>query len=133
LPAVRIRVLGRVGVLAQPERTAVAACPVLVDRAGPRMPGRAGHFFERGTDRLGDQFDLGQLPFQGRLVRWPWALKPAVPSPSGTLTADLVLPNASRPGAREDIGVPDGQAAPSTPFNGPVCAVGVRADAVQGE
>ncbi|PNG89716.1 hypothetical protein SMF913_25181 [Streptomyces malaysiensis] len=25
------------------------------------MPGRAGHFFQRGTDCLGDQFQPGQV------------------------------------------------------------------------
>jgi hypothetical protein len=47
--------LGLGGVLAQADRAAVAAPPVLIDQLVQQMRGDAGDFFHCGADRLGDQ------------------------------------------------------------------------------
>ncbi|MFF7887570.1 hypothetical protein ACH40F_40025 [Streptomyces sp. NPDC020794] len=47
--------LGPGGVLAQADRTVVAAPPLLVDQAVQQVRGGAGEFFKRCPHRLGDQ------------------------------------------------------------------------------
>ena len=54
--------LGPGGVLAQADRPAVAAAPVVVHQAFERLPGGAGEFLQSRADRLGDQLQAGQVP-----------------------------------------------------------------------
>lgn len=51
------------------------------------MPGRAGDFFQRGTDRLGDQFQPGQVAHRGQDVGGVGALRGALAYESGLLQA----------------------------------------------
>ncbi len=51
------------------------------------MPGRAGDFFQRGTDRLGDQFQPGQVAHRGQDVGGVGALRGAFAHESGLLQA----------------------------------------------
>jgi hypothetical protein len=75
------------GVLAQADRPAVAAAPVVVHQAFQRVPGGAGEFLQGRADRLGDQLQAGQAPHRrqdmsgvgalGRaLADQPWLLQP---------------------------------------------------------
>jgi hypothetical protein len=50
------------GVLAQPDRTAAAAAPVVTGQAGQRVAGGAGDLFQGGAHGPGDQFQPGQVP-----------------------------------------------------------------------
>lgn len=77
--------LGPGGVLAQPDRTAVAAPPVLVDQTDQQMPGGAGHFFERGPHRLDDQLQSSQVAHRGQDVGGVGALRAALAHQSGLL------------------------------------------------
>jgi len=49
------------GVLAQADRAAVAAAPVVIDQAFQRVAGGAGEFLQGGAHRLGDQLQPGQV------------------------------------------------------------------------
>ena len=51
------------------------------------MPGRAGHFFQHGTDRLGDQLQPGQVTHRGQDMRGIGALRGAFTHQSGVLHA----------------------------------------------
>ncbi|GAA1329307.1 hypothetical protein GCM10009647_067980 [Streptomyces sanglieri] len=79
--------LGPGGVLAQTDLTAVAAPPVLVDQAGQQVRSGAGHFFQHGTDGLGDQFQPGQVAHRGQDVGGVGALRGALAHESGLLQA----------------------------------------------
>ncbi|GED83197.1 hypothetical protein TNCT6_02820 [Streptomyces sp. 6-11-2] len=79
--------LGPGGVLAQTDRPAVAAAPLLVDQADQQMSGCAGDFFQRGTDCLGDQFQPGQVAHCGEHVGGVGALRGSIAHESGLLQA----------------------------------------------
>lgn len=79
--------LGPGGVLAQADRTAIATPPLLVNQADQQMPGRTGHFLQRSTDRLGDQFQPGQVTRRGNDVGGIGALRGAFAYGSGLLQA----------------------------------------------
>ncbi|MFF2514464.1 hypothetical protein [Streptomyces sp. NPDC058086] len=79
--------LGPGGVLAQTDQTAVAAPPVLVDQAGQQVCSSAGHFFQRGPDGLGDQFQPGQVAHGSQDVGGVGALRGALAHESGLLQA----------------------------------------------
>jgi hypothetical protein len=80
--------LGPGGVLAQSNRAAVAAPPVLVDHPDQQqMPGGAGHLLQRGADRLGDQFQPRQAAHRGRHMGGVGALTGALAHQSGLLQA----------------------------------------------
>lgn len=49
------------------------------------MPGRAGGFFQRGADGLGDQFQPGQAAYRGQGVGGVGALRGALAYESGLL------------------------------------------------
>lgn len=51
------------------------------------MPGRAGDFFQCGTDSLGDQFQPGQVAYRGQGVGGVGALGGALAYESGFLQA----------------------------------------------
>jgi len=50
------------GILAQPDRPAVAAAPLVTGQAFQRMAGGPGELFQSGPHRLGDQLQPGQVP-----------------------------------------------------------------------
>ncbi|GAA1336881.1 hypothetical protein GCM10009647_079540 [Streptomyces sanglieri] len=79
--------LGPGGVLAQADRAAVAAPPLLVDQADKQVSGCAGYFFERGTDRLGDQFRPGQVVHSGHDMGGVGALRSALAHQPGLFQA----------------------------------------------
>ncbi|GGX36334.1 hypothetical protein GCM10010341_67270 [Streptomyces noursei] len=79
--------LGLGGILAQANRAAVAAPPVLVDQVVQQVRGGAGDFLQRGTDRLGDQFQPGQVTHGGQDVGGVGALRGALAHQPGFLQA----------------------------------------------
>ena len=79
--------LGAGGVLAQTDRAAVAAPPLLVDQAGQQVRSRAGQLFQRGADGLGDQFQPGQVAHCGQDVGGVRALGGALADETGLLQA----------------------------------------------
>src|SRR5204862_7892503 len=56
------------GVLAEADRAAVTAAPVVTGQALQRVAGGAGELLQGGTDRLGDQLQPGQVPHGGQDV-----------------------------------------------------------------
>ena len=79
--------LGPGGVLAQTDRAAVAAPPLLVDQAGQQVRSGAGELFQRGADGLGDQFQPGQVAHRGQDVGGVGALGGALADEPGLLQA----------------------------------------------
>jgi len=65
------------GLPAQADPAAIAASPFLVDQAGKQVSGCADHFFERGTDRFGDQFQPGQVAHRSHNMGEVGALRSA--------------------------------------------------------
>lgn len=72
-------------VLAQAERAAVAASPLLVDQGVQQVPGGAGDLLQRGTYRLGDQLQPGQVTHRGQDMGGIGALRGALPHQPGLL------------------------------------------------
>ncbi|MEY9940490.1 hypothetical protein ABH932_005296 [Streptacidiphilus sp. MAP5-52] len=79
--------LGPGRVLSQPDLAAIAAAPVLINQAGQQVPGRAGRLLQRGTGRLGDQFQPGQVAHRGQHVGGVGALGGALADQTGLLQA----------------------------------------------
>ena len=77
--------LGPGGVLAQADRPAVAAAPVVIDQAVQRLPGGAGDLFQGCPHRLGDQFQAGQVPHGRQDVGGVGALGGALADQPGLL------------------------------------------------
>jgi hypothetical protein len=77
--------LGPGGVLAQADRAAVTASPLLVDQAGQQMRGGTGEFFQRGPHRLGDQLQPGQVAYRGQDMSGVGALRGAFAHQPGVL------------------------------------------------
>lgn len=73
------------GVLAQADRATVAAPPVLVDQVVQQVRSDTGDFLQRGTDRLGDQLQLGQVTHGGQDVGGAGALRGAFAHQAGFL------------------------------------------------
>ncbi|MFJ6433355.1 hypothetical protein [Streptomyces sp. NPDC091416] len=79
--------LGLGGVLAQADRAAVAAPPVLVDQLVEQVRGAAGDLVECGTDCIGDQLQPGPIAHGGQDVGGVGALRGALAHQSGLLEA----------------------------------------------
>jgi hypothetical protein len=74
-------------VLAQADRPAVAAAPVVAGQAFQRVDGGAGEFLQCGADRLGDQLQAGQVPHRGQDVGGVGALGGPLADQAGLLQA----------------------------------------------
>ena len=73
------------GVLAQADRAAVAAAPVVIDQAFQRVAGGAGEFLQGRAHRLGDQLQAGQVPHRRQDVGGVGALGGALADQPGLL------------------------------------------------
>lgn len=89
--------LGLGGVLAQADRPAVAAPPLLIDQLVQQVRGRTGDFFECGADRLGDHLQAGQVAHRGQDVGGVGAL-------CGALAHEAGLREAGQREAEEAVG-----------------------------
>ena len=73
------------GVLAEADRAAVAAAPVVTGQAFQCVAGGAGEFLQGGAHRLGDQLQAGQVPHRRQDVGGVGALGGAVADQPGLL------------------------------------------------
>lgn len=69
--------LGPGGILTQPDRTAVAASPLFIHHAGQHVWGGARDLLQRGSHRLGDQLQPGQVAHRGQNMGGIGALRAA--------------------------------------------------------
>ena len=73
------------GVLAQADRPAVAAAPLVIDQAFQHIAGGAGDLFQSRAHRLGDQLQAGQVPHGRQDVGGAGALGGALADQPGLL------------------------------------------------